>query len=321
MGPAFESKDLKFFQSFSTKSEKDEGESAEDALPSFASTSFQVLITTRCPGPNTLLSTLFALGASITSSTIARSVSTLISTGGDEGSFAVEAEVAQPREMQKEAERDCGIWCVAYSFYTCVANLPFELAVTPLHTRCCAHLFCAEYVVAVHLFPFSSSFRVDTYNHAVAPAYARALTLSVRKPDYGRSAGRRVPEHTPRNTGSPTFSALHLRTTDYSLPAIIRARTLQTRRHVSHPFSSLVGVRAALGPLGWAVVVDPDRVPRIALTNLYPKQVWYFLATFIALVSADHDRIDLGTSDLLAQAAPRTSQPLVYGFIPVVAHP
>ncbi|KAJ7907542.1 iron reductase [Mycena leptocephala] len=31
--------------------------------------------------------------------------------------------------------------------------------------------------------------------------------------------------------------------------------------------------------------VDPDRIPRIALTNLYPKQVWYFLATFIALVT------------------------------------
>ncbi|KAJ7486431.1 iron reductase [Mycena galericulata] len=34
--------------------------------------------------------------------------------------------------------------------------------------------------------------------------------------------------------------------------------------------------------------VDPDRIPRIALANLYPKQVWYFLAVFIALVSAWH---------------------------------
>ncbi|KAJ7111813.1 ferric reductase NAD binding domain-containing protein [Mycena epipterygia] len=34
--------------------------------------------------------------------------------------------------------------------------------------------------------------------------------------------------------------------------------------------------------------VDPDRIPRIALANLYPKQVWYFLATFIALISACH---------------------------------
>ncbi|KAK6980774.1 Ferric/cupric reductase transmembrane component 1 [Favolaschia claudopus] len=34
--------------------------------------------------------------------------------------------------------------------------------------------------------------------------------------------------------------------------------------------------------------VDPDRIPRIALANLYPEQVWYFLATFIALVAACH---------------------------------
>ncbi|KAF8160384.1 ferric reductase NAD binding domain-containing protein [Mycena galopus ATCC 62051] len=34
--------------------------------------------------------------------------------------------------------------------------------------------------------------------------------------------------------------------------------------------------------------VDPDRIPRVTLANLYPKQVWYFLATFIVLVSACH---------------------------------
>ncbi|KAJ6518002.1 ferric reductase NAD binding domain-containing protein [Mycena vitilis] len=34
--------------------------------------------------------------------------------------------------------------------------------------------------------------------------------------------------------------------------------------------------------------IDPDRVPRILLANLYPKQVWYFMATFIGLVAACH---------------------------------
>ncbi|KAJ6471915.1 iron reductase [Mycena sanguinolenta] len=34
--------------------------------------------------------------------------------------------------------------------------------------------------------------------------------------------------------------------------------------------------------------VDPDRIPRVTLASLYPKQVWYFVATFIALVSACH---------------------------------
>ncbi|KAJ7041849.1 ferric reductase NAD binding domain-containing protein [Mycena alexandri] len=33
---------------------------------------------------------------------------------------------------------------------------------------------------------------------------------------------------------------------------------------------------------------DPDRIPRILLANLYPKQVWYFMAAFIALVSLIH---------------------------------
>ncbi|KAJ7330820.1 hypothetical protein DFH08DRAFT_940145 [Mycena albidolilacea] len=103
---------------------------------------------------------------------------------------------------------------------------------------------------------------VGTYNHAAAPAYARAHTLSVCKPDYGRSARRRVPEHTPHNTSplpsvqvqDSSSSSDRGSTTDYSLPAIIRMRTLQTRQQASHPFSSLVGVWAVQGPLGWAVV-------------------------------------------------------------------
>ncbi|KAF7337153.1 Ferric/cupric reductase transmembrane component 1 [Mycena venus] len=37
-----------------------------------------------------------------------------------------------------------------------------------------------------------------------------------------------------------------------------------------------------------AQTVDPDRIPRITLANLYPKQVWYFMATFIGLVAACH---------------------------------
>ncbi|KAJ7767302.1 ferric reductase NAD binding domain-containing protein [Mycena metata] len=34
--------------------------------------------------------------------------------------------------------------------------------------------------------------------------------------------------------------------------------------------------------------LDPDRIPRILLTALYPKQVWYFMAAFIAVVSLIH---------------------------------
>jgi hypothetical protein len=47
--------------------------------------------------------------------------------------------------------------------------------------------------------------------------------------------------------------------TDYSLPALVHARALQTRRHVPHPFSSVVGARAALGRVAriavWLIVV------------------------------------------------------------------
>ncbi|KAJ6471914.1 iron reductase [Mycena sanguinolenta] len=43
-----------------------------------------------------------------------------------------------------------------------------------------------------------------------------------------------------------------------------------------------------LSSLVLAQKVDPDRIHRVTLASLYPKQVWYFMATFIALVSACH---------------------------------
>ncbi|KAJ7870905.1 hypothetical protein B0H14DRAFT_2570964 [Mycena olivaceomarginata] len=112
------------------------------------------------------------------------------------GGFAVDAEVAQPKEVQKEVERDCGICDNLLALGHPSQALTHTITPPPLPTR--------------------------------AP-----LTLSVQDSSFSSDRGS---------------------TTDYSLLAIIRARTLQTRRHVSHPFSSLVGVRAALGPLGWAVV-------------------------------------------------------------------
>ncbi|KAJ6533461.1 ferric reductase NAD binding domain-containing protein [Mycena sp. CBHHK59/15] len=46
--------------------------------------------------------------------------------------------------------------------------------------------------------------------------------------------------------------------------------------------------------------VDPDRAPRTALASLYPKEVWWFLATFIFLVSLCHF-----TSFAVARFSPR----------------
>ncbi|KAJ7247402.1 hypothetical protein B0H12DRAFT_743011 [Mycena haematopus] len=98
---------------------------------------------------------------------------------------------------QKEAERECGI-C-------------FELAVSPVRTRCCAHLFCAEHIAA--------------WLHGPA------------------SDGRCPACRAPVRDADPSLSA--------------------STSTVPHPFSSVVGLRAALG-----------RVARVA--------VWVVLAGVLA---------------------------------------
>ncbi|KAJ6525947.1 hypothetical protein B0H19DRAFT_970901 [Mycena capillaripes] len=59
--------------------------------------------------------------------------------------------------------------------------------------------------------------------------------------------------------------------------------------------------------------VDPDRVPRILLANLYPKQVWYFMATFIGLVAACHAISLLHAHWTRKQAPPSADAPLRHG--------
>ncbi|KAF7373154.1 Ferric/cupric reductase transmembrane component 1 [Mycena sanguinolenta] len=56
--------------------------------------------------------------------------------------------------------------------------------------------------------------------------------------------------------------------------------------------------------------VDPDRIPRITLASLYPKQVWYFMATFIALVSACHAISALYAYATRKHDPPQTNAPL-----------
>ncbi|KAJ7168821.1 ferric reductase NAD binding domain-containing protein [Mycena filopes] len=53
---------------------------------------------------------------------------------------------------------------------------------------------------------------------------------------------------------------------------------------------------------------DPDRIPRILLANLYPKQVWYFMASFIALVSAAHFAALLHARVTRARVPPRVKE-------------
>ncbi|KAJ7289425.1 iron reductase [Mycena rebaudengoi] len=60
---------------------------------------------------------------------------------------------------------------------------------------------------------------------------------------------------------------------------------------MSAPFSPIPGdlsLSTGLEDKTLAQSVDPNRVIRIRLANLYPKQIWYFLAVFIALVSSWH---------------------------------
>ncbi|KAJ7472575.1 iron reductase [Mycena latifolia] len=58
---------------------------------------------------------------------------------------------------------------------------------------------------------------------------------------------------------------------------------------------------------------DPDRIPRIALANLYPKQVWWFLATFIGLVTVCHFISVIHAYFSRQHASPRADASLRHG--------
>ncbi|KAJ6484654.1 hypothetical protein C8R45DRAFT_998919 [Mycena sanguinolenta] len=156
------------------------------------------------------------------------------------------------KKPSKEPERDCGI-C-------------FELAVSPVRTLCCSHLFCAEHIMALtrprapgpHAVPppppptpRSASPPLNPTTDSAAPYASYPSTPAVlpqRIPDPGSSSSSEEDD-----------------ATDYSLPALVYARALQTRRHMLHPFSSVVGARGALG-----------RVARIV--------VWLGLVTVLAMI-------------------------------------
>ncbi|KAJ7110530.1 hypothetical protein C8R44DRAFT_800186 [Mycena epipterygia] len=181
------------------------------------------------------------------------------------------------REREKETERYCGI-C-------------FEPATSPVRTLCCAHLFCAEHITQWLLGPAadgrcpgcralcSFAFGEDTLPGKGLLALGHPALLKLqhvpRTPPPSRSPS---PSTSSSSTGSyasyvsyPTSpssdTGYHSNpsepeeedSTDYSLPALLRARALQTRRHTAHPFSSVLGARAAtvrvLCLAGWVVVV------------------------------------------------------------------
>ncbi|KAJ6533291.1 hypothetical protein DFH09DRAFT_1406803 [Mycena vulgaris] len=170
----------------------------------------------------------------------------------------------------KEAERDCGI-C-------------FELAVAPVRTLCCAHLFCAEHIAAWLHGPRSDGLcpacRAPAGPGLLALGHPALMHLVPRAPPPSRSPSPAASDSDSDCSDSSTASAASYASypstptalsphadpaseeedaTDYSLPALVHARALQTRRHAPHPFSSVVGVRGALGSVarvaGWLIVV------------------------------------------------------------------
>ncbi|KAJ7676675.1 hypothetical protein DFH06DRAFT_612595 [Mycena polygramma] len=215
------------------------------------------------------------------------------------------AGAKKQRQREKEAERECGI-C-------------FELAVSPIRTLCCAHLFCAEHIASWLTGPASdgrcptcraplSSGRLLALGHPrdkeqvprapppssstssdedegdggcttptarsyaaypsfPAPTASRSSVGACRSPTSPSSPTAVSSGSSPSSSSEEEDAWEDLNeddneaedSTDYSLPALVRARALQTRRHVPHPLASLLGVRAALGRVvrvaGWVLVV------------------------------------------------------------------
>ncbi|KAJ7722225.1 hypothetical protein DFH07DRAFT_972022 [Mycena maculata] len=177
---------------------------------------------------------------------------------------------------QKEAERDCGI-C-------------FERAVAPVRTPCCSYLFCAEHIAAwldgptadglcpTCRAPCVGLLTLLALGHPVlmypvppppppsrspSPAPCFSLDSDCASDDTSEveSGGSYASYPSIPAALSPAVSDASEEedATDYSLPALVRARALQTRRHAPHPFSSVVRVRGALGSVarvaGWLLIV------------------------------------------------------------------
>ncbi|KAJ7931009.1 hypothetical protein B0H13DRAFT_868963 [Mycena leptocephala] len=170
--------------------------------------------------------------------------------------------IRRSSNSHKEAERDCGI-C-------------FEVAVSPVRTLCCAHIFCAEHIASWLHGPVSDGLCPT----CCVPTDATTL-LTLGHPTFLHPVPRapppsRAPSPSSNDSTSPTrpyasypstpaafpktdLSSEEEDATDFSLPALVHARALQTRRHAPHTFSSVLGVRGALVSVarvtGWLVIV------------------------------------------------------------------
>ncbi|KAJ7627349.1 hypothetical protein FB45DRAFT_59884 [Roridomyces roridus] len=174
-----------------------------------------------------------------------------------------------PRRNQ-DTERECGI-C-------------FELPTAPVRTQCCSHIFCAEHILAWLEGPSSDGccptchapssltdllaleYPAQLSLHLVSPPpeNTAALSTGAKQPTYASYPSIPVPSSpsSPASTSSasslsPSSSSEDDEdedTTDYSLPELVHARSLQTRRHVSHPIASVLGLRGVCVSLMRALV-------------------------------------------------------------------
>ncbi|KAJ7898525.1 hypothetical protein B0H14DRAFT_173083 [Mycena olivaceomarginata] len=165
-------------------------------------------------------------------------------------------------ELTSKRDSECGI-C-------------FEPATPPLLTPCCARLFCTAHIAGWVHGPAADGQCPGCGTHATstdltallalamglprAPPPSRAaspvpaLSLSTTFPESGSASAPGSYAAYPASPCSDSSTAdEHSQdedesedATDYSLPALLRARALQTRRHVPHPFTSVLGARAAL---------------------------------------------------------------------------
>ncbi|KAJ7133137.1 hypothetical protein C8R44DRAFT_849376 [Mycena epipterygia] len=161
---------------------------------------------------------------------------------------------------EKDAERDCGI-C-------------FEPASSPIRTLCLAPGPRSGRALSCCRAMCSFAFGEETLPRKglLALGHPSLLLIVPRTPPPSRSASPSCLVYSESSAGSyasyptsPSSSSVDPTleseedSTDYSLPAVRRARALQTRRHTSHPSSSVPGARAAIVRVlcvaGWLVVV------------------------------------------------------------------
>ncbi|KAJ7445059.1 hypothetical protein FB451DRAFT_1568198 [Mycena latifolia] len=165
--------------------------------------------------------------------------------------------------VPKEAERDCGI-C-------------FELAVEPVRTLCCAHLFCAEHLDAwLHgpnsdgLCPACCAPPAPEKDLGLLELGHSALLKRPRSrspsPSVSSSSGSSSTASTVLCSSYPSSPSLTSSSesdeedaTVSSPPALVHARALPTRHAPPHPSRSVLGPNGSLGSLaraagGFAVV-------------------------------------------------------------------